>query len=45
MNKVQITKEAAVNRLKKALEHKKEVKASIEKEYASQGKVAKVVFL
>lgn len=40
MNKVE-----ALNRLKMAMEHKKEIKESIEQEFASNGKVANVVFL
>lgn len=45
MEKVLITKESALNRFKKAIEHKQEVKSSIEKEFASKGKIANVVFL
>lgn len=45
MNKVQITKESALNRIKAAMKHKRDVKASIEKEYASNGKSVNVVFL
>lgn len=45
MNKEHVTKEDALNRLKTAMEHKREIKKSIEKEFASIGKVANVVFL
>lgn len=45
MNKVKITKESALNRIKAAMAHKKEIKASIENEYASNGKSVNVVFL
>lgn len=45
MNNIKITKESALSRIKTAIEHKKEIKSSIEKEYALKGKVANVVFL
>lgn len=45
MNKEPVTKEKALNRLKMAIEHKREIKESIEREFASNGKVANVVFV
>lgn len=45
MNNKKITIESAMNRIKKALEHKKQLKKSIEEEFFAAGKKANVVFL
>lgn len=45
MNDKMITKESAMNRIKKTLEHKKQLKKSIEEEFSAAGKKVNVVFL